>query len=547
MPTLPDRANLEHLKKQAKDLLRRYRRGDPDAVARFARHLPAAANRPPSDIAGLKLRLHDAQSCLAREYGFASWLDLTTCVEAGTLLRNGSVNVTNWLPLVFGGDVTGSYDRARPRLAERLLRQTPGLLAADLSAACAAGDEALVRRAIAADPSCVNRASGPLKLPPLIAVTHSHLMELPEFRDRLRATARALLQSGAEPDQSIGNRFPPASLAAPDETGRLSALYGAAGVTRDPAMTQLLLEAGANPNDNESLYHSLENPECTRILLHHGAVVNGTNALRRALDMPDPTALERLLAHGGDPNELAYGPPTDFWGAPLLRAIAVRRSVRHVRALLAAGADPTARTRDGISAYRLALQAGLPEVADLLRAAGAAEPLSEQERFVAACARADRVEARRIQARHPDLPAALAPEQLRLLPDTVAWGSAEAAKVMVECGWPIAARGGDWDASALNLAVFRGDAALTSFLLANGASWRETHGFDADVLGTLSWTSVNQPVEDGDWPGCARALLDAGLPAITRDPADPERLLIDGRSIRFSPDVTDVLLGDAAG
>lgn len=38
---------------------------------------------------------------------------------------------------------------------------------------------------------------------------------------------------------------------------------------------------------------------------------------------------------------------------------------------------------------------------------------------------------------------------------------------MVELGWPIAARGGGWDATALNLAVFRGDENLAAFLLAH--------------------------------------------------------------------------------
>ena len=367
-------------------------------------------------------------------------------------------------------------------------------------------------------------------------------MQLPEFRERLRRSARYLLQAGADPNQTIGNRFPPASLAVPDETARLSVLYGAAGVNRDPSTTELLLEAGADPNDGESLYHSLENPDCTRLLLRHGARVTGTNALGRALDMPDPTALKLLLANGGDANEVGSG-AMRVWGSPLLRAIAVRRSVPHVEALLAAGADPLARTPDGISAYRLALQAGLPEVADLLRAAGAGERLSEDEQFVAACARADAEEARRIQARRPDLPASLPRQQLRLLPDTVAWGSASAAMLMVELGWPIAVRGGDWDATALNLAVFRGDAELTAFLLAHGASWHEAHGYGDDVLGTLSWTSVNEPVADGDWAGCARALRAYGLAKAESDPTDPERVLIDGRPHRFSPEVTQVLLG----
>ena len=229
--------------------------------------------------------------------------------------------------------------------------------------------------------------------------------------------------------------------------------------------------------------------------------------------------------------------------APLLRGIALRRSSRHIEALLAAGADPSARTPAGISAYRLALQVGMPDVADILRAAGAAEALSEDEKFVAACARGDADEARRIQARRPDLPGSLPEAQLRLLPDTVAWGSDAAARVMVTLGWPIATRGGDWKASALNLAVFRGDAGLAEFLLGHGASWREEHGYGDDVIGTLSWTSINEPVEDGDWAACARAMIAHGLPAAERDPVDAETVVIDGRRARFSADVTDVLLG----
>ena len=423
-------------------------------------------------------------------------------------------------------------------------RNNRDLLATDAYVACAAGNLEVVSRTTTADPDWANRAGGTLNLPPLVAVTHSRLGQLPEFIAGVRECAQHLLQAGANPNQRIGNRFPPASLATPDEMAPLSALYGAAGVVRDPALTEMLLKAGAEPNDGESLYHSLENPNCTRLLLRYGARVAGTNALRRALDMPAPTALELLLAHGGDPNEPAGEGPTKVWGAPLLRAIAASRSARHIAALLAAGADPAARTPAGISAYRLATQVGLTEVVELLRAYGVEEDLSADDDFVAACARADVIEARRIQARHPDLPGSLPEDRLRLLPDAAAWGSSAAVKVMVELGWPIAARGGDWDATALNHAVFRGDAELTAFLLSGGASWRETQGFGDDVLGTLSWASVNEPTgpANPDWIGCARALLVHGLPKVERDPSSPERLLIEGRPKRFSEGVTEVLL-----
>jgi hypothetical protein len=552
MKNLPPKANLDHLKKQAKELLRLYRNGNAAAIARFAHHLPAAAHRTDSEVTALQLRLHDAQSCIAREYGFSSWADLALYVETSAFAHHElAVRIRRWLGLAYGGDVTGAYDAARPHVAAQLLHDHPDLLATDAYVACAAGHLDGLVQTITADPGWINRVGGTLKLPPLVAVTHSRLGLLPEFTARLRECAQHLLQAGADPNQRIGNRFPPASLATPDETVPLSALYGAAGVVRDPVLTEMLLKAGADPNDGESLYHSLETPDCTRLLLQYGARVAGTNALRRALDMADPVALELLLAHGGDANEPAAEGPTKVWGPPLLRAIAVRRSSRHIAALLAAGADPKARTATGISAWRLATQVGLTEVVELLRTYGAEEHLSADDDFVAACARADAIEARRIQARHPELPGSLPEDRLRLLPDAAAWGSRAAVEVMVELGWPIAARGGDWDASALNHAVIRGDAELTAFLLSRGASWREQHGYGDNVLGTLSWASVNEPTGAGnsDWTGCARALLAHGLPEVERDPLNPERLLIEGRLKQFSEEVTEVLLegGGATG
>jgi len=64
------------------------------------------------------------------------------------------------------------------------------------------------------------------------------------------------------------------------------------------------------------------------------------------------------------------------------------------------------------------------DIAELLRAAGAAEPLSAEDQFVAACARGDAAEARRVQTRRPELPGSLPAERLRLFADAAAWGSA---------------------------------------------------------------------------------------------------------------------------
>lgn len=537
MKPLPSRPDLDQLKKQAKELLADYRRSTPEAIDRFRTFLPAAAGLDHAAIIQLRLRLRDAQSCMAREYGFDSWADLRAFVEAVRLKSADPLTLAQaFCNLAYAGDVTGSMNRARPNAAARLLSDHPHLAGQNPWIACASGDVAVIRRQIEAAPSWVNQSGGPLDLPPLVAATHSSLLRIAAYKERLHETVDLLLHAGADPNQSVGSRWSPASLNAPSQEYKLSALYGAAGQNHDPELTRRLLAAGADPNDNESLYHSLEAPACTRLLLEAGAVVTGTNALYRCLDLDDVDTLRLLLSYAAGDKELSEGQLL-FW------AIKRRRSPEHIEALLAAGVDPMVKTRDGVSAYTQALRYGLPDVADVLRNAGVTEDVNDEDLFVAACARGDRLAAQQIKARRPDLPLGLSEMQFRLLPELAAAGCAEAVRAMVELGWPIGIRGGDWNASALNHAVFRGDSALAHFLLEHGASWGEEHGFGDNVCGTLSWASLNQPVDSGDWVACAEALIAHGMSAALRDPADPQSVLVAGKRRQFSDEVTEFLLG----
>src|SRR5205823_3355099 len=78
---LPARPNLDHLRRQAKELLAALEAGNADAIATFREHLPAAKGMSEKRIRSAAFRLADAQSAVARKNGFASWPQLGRHVE----------------------------------------------------------------------------------------------------------------------------------------------------------------------------------------------------------------------------------------------------------------------------------------------------------------------------------------------------------------------------------------------------------------------------------------------------------------------------------
>lgn len=73
---LPTQPHIDHLKKQAKDLLDAHRRGDAEALARIRAAVPSFAHLSDDEAARAPFALHDAQSAIAREYGLRSWSEL---------------------------------------------------------------------------------------------------------------------------------------------------------------------------------------------------------------------------------------------------------------------------------------------------------------------------------------------------------------------------------------------------------------------------------------------------------------------------------------
>lgn len=137
--------------------------------------------------------------------------------------------------------------------AEAILAAHPDLPGRDIHTAAILGDDALVRRFLAQDPQSVSATSPPYGADALTHLCFSNYLRLDPSRTPafLRA-ATALLDAGASASAGF---FDPAHQPHPEwET----ALYGAAGVAHNPELTRLLLERGADPNDEEAVYHSPE-------------------------------------------------------------------------------------------------------------------------------------------------------------------------------------------------------------------------------------------------------------------------------------------------
>jgi ankyrin repeat protein len=359
--------------------------------------------------------------------------------------------------------VLAATGRQRTR-AEALLAARPELVD-DPWAALALG------RAWRGDPST---PGGPRGWAPLLYVCHSCFPSA--------ALAQELLARGADPNPTFENEY-----------GHMSALYGAAGVTHDAELTRVLLEAGAEPDDGESLYHSTESPDptCLALLLAHGATTSHTNALAHALDDERPEHVRLLLAAGADPNEHAH----------VAHAVRRGRGPEVVRLLAEHGADvdrPGGETWRGNVPLRTPYQHARLRVrndlADTLAQLGASTAVDPADAAVESLARGERPTTALARAHDVDQQEVIVLAALRGHLDAVVDAVGPGFRGVV---------GGSPEGSLVEHAAWVGDAALVERLLALGAE-------PGSALGWAAHGSRNHTAPGRDYVAVAELVLAAG-------------------------------------
>lgn len=212
---LPPDPNVEHLKHQAKDLMRAQHAATPEACQRIREFHPRFRSASDDVIAGATFALGDAQLTIARERGFATWPRLRTYFQSR---KRDDLSLPK-------------HERIRDPLFRRAVERMD------------AGDEDGLRALLREHPNLVRER---VSLEGSNYFTHPTLLEFaaenPTRRGRLPrnidAIAKAVLDAGGAEDRaSVDSAL---TLAASSSVAR------ACGVQR--ALIDVLCDDGADPN-----------------------------------------------------------------------------------------------------------------------------------------------------------------------------------------------------------------------------------------------------------------------------------------------------------
>jgi ankyrin repeat protein len=459
---LPSRPDLEQLKRQAKELQQ-----------------------------SAQVPLHEAQTRLAREYGFASWNKLRERVEELTLEFDAAID--QFLEAATDG---------RPDRAERILALDPKTRTANFYTALVLGDAGAVDARLTKDPSLATTAGGPRGWLPIHYICYTSVGS-----SGLADIARRLIGLGADPN----TRF-----LWLHHNVRRPVLWGAARHAQSLALVNVLLDAGADPNDGVTLPLSASAGDIPVLeaLRAHGANVDqrwasdGSTGLYAILQWSRTAdGVLWLLAHGADPNAVFSEN-----GETPLHVVARAWDVPLAEAMVARGADIERKRNDGRTPFAVAELNGNRAVADWLLAHGASPDLLDVDRLVAACSRGDRAAADALLARNPGLNSEITDDHYIALHQAAERNDVRALETMLSAGFDPNRPDASIGKTALHSAAMEGWPEAVRVLLAHGAS---VHVRDREFNGQpLVWAAEGsrQGREGRDFPAVGKMLLDAGSP-----------------------------------
>ncbi len=384
---LPARPNLNHYKKQAKDLVRDFGSGSADARIRVRHHHPHFYSLSRTEFESKPLSLTEAQLVIAREHGFPSWPKFAQHIELQQIIESVASIDDPEAAFLEVACVPRHTDHGSGSLhhAEMILARYPQVARSNIYTTAILGDDVGVGQVLARNDRMATVRGGPRQWDALTYLCFSRYLRLdPARSDGFVRCARMLLEAGADANTGWAETIDHPNPRVIHE----SVIYGAAGIARNAELTRVLLEYGADPNDEETPYHVPEGYDNTvmQILLESGRLNSQSLVcmLVRKADWHDTDGMQLVLESKADPNLVSK------WAHNGLQQ-AVRRDNRleAIALLLDHGADPGVVNAHGSSATAMAARRGRGDVLRLFEQRGFPAELSGADRLIERCARGD--------------------------------------------------------------------------------------------------------------------------------------------------------------